>query len=170
VSDEVDQRLARRSTPNAAGEKVLQDLVARQRSKLSENVADHDDARVTGGFVEAELEPAAPVARVKDRAEHRQKPAHILGRNDVERPAHQPGAHGRAFCREGVGYVLGDKTPASRSHRQSGRRGDLCLHATDGAGNISRAWTQSCLISKVLGGEPRPAYLRSRLVRHHVPV
>ena len=86
------------------------------------------------GLREPRLRAAARVGGLQARAAQREQPAHVLGRREVDRPAHQPRAHDlaildRALDASAVPRASGPRSPtatgrspAPAPRRASGRR------------------------------------------------
>ena len=111
----MQHRLADRFLKHTGAHQTLAYLSPRHRP-TGECLANHRDAASAHRIVEAEILAPARTELVDRGAENADEPAQVVGRTEMQRPAHQPCAHHRPFLLEGAIDRTGGEVSAAHAH------------------------------------------------------
>src|SRR6202030_2988460 len=125
--DEMNRSLGLWVERDALAAEAIDQLVACQRPRVTENLAQRCNALDFQVIIEAELRMSRGSGPGKDRTQQRNQPAEILRRDDMECPAHQPRSGDRSLVSERPLDVAGAETRAADSPPEGCRAENLRL-------------------------------------------
>ena len=91
VADEMRRRLTAAIDRHAAGDQPVDELSARERTALGQQLRQRRERALALLVVQSERQPPPPARRREDRAEQPEQPAGVLGCQVVQRAAQRPG-------------------------------------------------------------------------------
>ena len=154
--DQVGRGLAARVDPDPLGGQAADQLGPRQRA-AGEHLGQRGHGPPADAVVKAELEAPAPAGGREHRAEQGHQPAGVLGRDQVQGPAHRPEPDHRPVLVAGAADGRLVKAAAAGTQGQPRRRGVLGLEAAERRHHLPHPAGPAT--GQQLGAQPVPPHL-----------
>jgi len=153
MKEQVNQCLSDWLLEHPCRDQALSQFASRHRS-VSERCAQHGETPGAGCVVQSEIRSSRRTQAVNGWTERFDEPANIIRSTQMQRPAHQPGAHDGAFLRKRAIGGGGRHTRAAHAQLMPRRIERLRLQRTHCACNAGWISAHPCLVGEVLRPQP----------------